>query len=83
MATSLPTSHNRRMILTSAAVVAVGLGAYGLGRVYPPTGSTAGTIAPADRYVSSQLSDSDVTLGDTAGAVAGSDATAALALAAA
>ena len=54
------------MILTSAAVVAVGLGAYGLGRVYPPTGSTAGTIAPADRYVSSQLSDSDVTLGDTA-----------------
>src|SRR6476646_6602949 len=66
MATSLPTSHNRRMILTSAAVVAVGLGAYGLGRVYPPTGSTAGTIAPADRYVSSQLSDSDVTLGDTA-----------------
>src|SRR5437764_1910424 len=65
MATSLPTSHNRRMILTSAAVIAVGLGAYGLGRVYPPIGSSAGTIAPAQRYVSSQVSDSDVTLGDT------------------
>src|SRR3954462_12053058 len=66
MATSLPTSHNRRMILTSAAVIAVGLGAYGLGRVYPPAGPSAGTIAPAERYVSSQLGDSEVTLGDTA-----------------
>src|SRR6478609_9671288 len=66
MATSLPTSHNRRMILTSAAVIAVGLGAYGLGRVYPPLGPSAGTIAPADRYVSSQVTDADVTLGDTA-----------------
>src|SRR4051794_30157469 len=66
MATSLPTSHNRRMILTSAAVIAVGLGAYGLGRVYPPAGPSAGTISPAQRYVSSQLSESDVTLGDTA-----------------
>jgi len=54
------------MILTSAAVIAVGLGAYGLGRVYPPNGPSAGTISPADRYVSSQLSDADVTLGDTA-----------------
>src|SRR5438270_8759176 len=66
MATRLPTSHNRKMILTSAAVIAVGFGAYGLGRVYPPAGPSAGTIAPAQRYVSSQLSDSDVTLGDTA-----------------
>src|SRR5690242_3034373 len=66
MATRLPTTHNRRMILTSAAVIAVGLGAYGLGRVYPPAGPSAGTIAPADRYVSSQVSDADVTLGDTA-----------------
>src|SRR5256885_13071785 len=39
MATRLSTMHSRRMILTSAAVVAVGLGAYGLGRVYPPTRS--------------------------------------------
>ena len=66
MATRLPTSHNRRMILTSAAVIAVGLGAYGLGRVYPPPGPSAGTIAPAERYVSSQVGDADVTLGDTA-----------------
>jgi len=54
------------MILTSAAVIAVGLGAYGLGRVYPPNGPSAGTIAPADRYVSSQVGEADVTLGDTA-----------------
>src|SRR5436309_6584954 len=66
MATRLSTSQNRRMILTSAAVIAVGLGAYGLGRVYPPAGPSAGTIAPAQRYVSSQLNNSDVTLGDTA-----------------
>src|SRR4051795_12234550 len=66
MATRLPSSHNRRMILTSAAVLAVGLGAYGLERVYPPAGPSAGTIAPADRYVSSQVSDADVTLGDPA-----------------
>src|SRR3954451_23081499 len=66
MATRLPASHNRKLILTSAAVIAVGLGAYGLGRVYPPLGPSAGTIAPAQRYVSSQLSDADVTLGDTA-----------------
>src|SRR3982750_4742788 len=66
MATRLPNSHSRRMILTSAAVIAVGLGAYGLGRVYPPAGPSAGTIAPADPYVSSQVRDAAVTLGDTA-----------------
>jgi len=64
MATTLNT-NNRRMILTSAAVLAVGLGAYGLGRVYPPLGPSAGTVAPAQRYVSSQVGDKDVTLGDT------------------
>ncbi len=53
------------MILTSAAVIAVGVGAYGLGRVYPPLGPSAGTVAPAQRYVSSQVGDKDVTLGDT------------------
>ena len=53
------------MILTTAAILAVGVGAYGLGRVYPPLGPSAGTIAPAERYVSSQVSESDVTLGDT------------------
>src|SRR3954466_14093080 len=63
---TLSTSNNRRMILTSAAVIAVGLGAYGLGRVYPPLGPSQGTIAPAERYVSSQVGEGDVTLGDTA-----------------
>src|SRR5881628_838258 len=58
--------NNMKLALTSAGVLAFGLGAYGLGRVYPPLGPSAGTIAPAQRYVSSQLSDADVTLGDTA-----------------
>src|SRR6478672_4529677 len=64
MATSL-TTNNRKMILTSAAVIAVGGGADGLGRVYPPLGPSAGTVGAAQRYVSSQVSDQDVTLGDT------------------
>src|SRR6476646_2235668 len=64
MATSL-TSNNRRMILTSAAIVAVGLGAYGLGRVYPPLGPSAGTVGAAQRYVNAQVGEKDVTLGDT------------------
>src|SRR3954451_13851796 len=66
MATRLPASHNRKLILTSAAVIAVGLGAYGLGRVYPPLGPSQGTIAPAERYVSSDVGEGDVTLGYTA-----------------
>jgi hypothetical protein len=33
--------------------------------VYPPLGPTAGTVGPADRYVSSQIGANDVTLGDT------------------
>src|SRR5213082_2416561 len=65
MATRLSSSQNRRMILTSAAVIAVGLGAYGLGRVYPPLGPSAGTVGAAHRYVNSQVSDKDVTLGET------------------
>src|SRR6059058_344684 len=66
MATIVRTSNNRKMILTTAAILAVGVGAYGLGRVYPPLGPSSGTIAPAERYVSSQVSEKDVTLGDTA-----------------
>jgi hypothetical protein len=38
MATVISTKNNRKLILTSAAVLAVGVGAYGLGRVYPPLG---------------------------------------------
>src|SRR5580765_8173350 len=65
MTTLVSTSNNRRMILTSAAILAVGVGAYGLGRVYPPLGPSAGTIGAAQRYVNSQIGDKDVTLGDT------------------
>src|SRR6476659_9121577 len=59
-------SKNRKMYLTTAGVLAVGIAAYGLGRVYPPLGPSAGTVGPAQRYVSSQVGEGDVTLGDTA-----------------
>ena len=52
-------------MMTTAGVFAVGLAAYGLGRVYPPMGPSAGTVGAAPRYVSAQVSDKDVTLGDT------------------
>ena len=58
-------STNRKMILTTAGVLVFGVAAYGLGRVYPPLGPTAGTVAPAERYVASQVAEGDVTLGDT------------------
>src|SRR5881628_2342108 len=64
MATSV--SNKNKMYLTTAGVLAFGVAAYGLGRIYPPLGPTAGTIAPAQRYVSSQVGEGDVTLGDTA-----------------
>src|SRR4051794_32496722 len=64
MATSY--SNKSKMYLTTAGVLAFGVAAYGLGRVYPPMGPSAGTIAPAQRYVSSQVGEGDVTLGDTA-----------------
>ena len=63
MATSV--SNKNKMYLTTAGVLAFGVAAYGLGRVYPPMGRSAGTIAPAQRYVSSQVGEGDVTLGDT------------------
>src|SRR4051794_3760904 len=63
MATSL--SNKQRMLAASAVMVLVAGGAYYVGRVYPPQhGVTSGTIAPADRYRSSQVQSSDVVLGD-------------------
>ena len=35
-------SNNRKMILSGAGVLAFGVAAYGLGRVYPPLGPSAG-----------------------------------------
>src|SRR5689334_6681129 len=58
-------SNKNRMYFTIAGVLAVGVGAYGLGRVYPPMGPSEGTVGPAQRYVSAQVTDADVTLGDT------------------
>ena len=68
MATSL--SNKNRMYLTTASVLLVGVAAYGLGRVYPPMGPSAGTVAPAQRYVAAQVSDADVTLDDVRDLVA-------------
>src|SRR5829696_2225276 len=63
MATAV--SNNRKYLISVAGIAVIAVGAYGLGRVYPPLGPTAGTIAPASRYVSSQVGEGDVTLGDT------------------
>src|ERR687898_53230 len=60
MATAV--ANKRKMYLTTAAVLAVGIAAYGLGRVYPPQGPSAGTVAPAQRYVSAQVTDADARL---------------------
>ena len=60
------TANNRtKYLMSGAAVILIAAGAYGLGRVYPPLGPSAGTVAPAQRYVSSQVGEGDVTLGDT------------------
>src|SRR5690348_7356088 len=59
-------SNNNRYLVSIAGVAIVAAAAYSVGRVYPPLGPTAGTITPADRYVSSQVGEGDVTLGDTA-----------------
>src|SRR3954466_15730217 len=65
MTTVVSKNHRNsvKLALTSAGVLAFGLAAYGLGRVYPPLGPSAGTVAPAQRYVASQVG--EVTLGDT------------------
>src|SRR5690242_13363398 len=63
MATAV--SNNRKMILTTVGVLAFGVAAYGLGRIYPPLGPSSGTVGPAQRYVSAQVGEGDVTLGDT------------------
>src|SRR3982750_4413003 len=57
-------SNNNRYLISVGGVALIAVAAYSLGRIYPPLGPTAGTITPADRYVSSQVG--DVTLGDTA-----------------
>ena len=44
------TANNRKYLMSGAAILLVAVGAYGLGRVYPPLGPSAGTIAPAERY---------------------------------
>ena len=58
-------SNNRKYLMSGALIAVVAVSAYGLGRVYPPLGPSEGTIAPAERYVSSQVGTGDVTLGDT------------------
>lgn len=45
------TSHSRRYWLAGAAILAVAVGAYGIGRIYPPSGPGSGAIAAAQGYV--------------------------------
>ncbi len=42
------TSSNRKYLIAGAVVLAVAAGAYGLGRVYPPLGPSAGTVGAAE-----------------------------------
>ena len=58
-------SNNAKMGVAAACLILVAAGAYSIGRVYPPMGNSAGTIAPADRYRDAQVSSSDITLGDS------------------
>jgi murein L,D-transpeptidase YcbB/YkuD len=43
--------HNRNHVIAGAAALAIAAGAYGLARIYPPLGPSAGSITPAQRYV--------------------------------
>ena len=54
-------SRNRKYWIGGAAIVAVALGAYGLGQIYPPLGPIAGTVvnSPTQRYVES-LTDGEI-----------------------
>src|SRR3954471_14547398 len=45
--TSTAFSNSRKMYLTTAGILAFGVAAYGLGRVYPPLGPSEGTVGPA------------------------------------
>ena len=65
METLVSTKNNRKLVLTAAGVLAFGIAAYGLGRIYPPLGPSSGTIGAAQRYVNAQVGEKDVTLGDT------------------
>ena len=56
------TANNRKYLMSGAALLVVAAGAYGLGRVYPPLGPSAGTIAPSQRYQSPQVGEGDITL---------------------
>lgn len=47
-------ADSRRYLIAAAAILAVGAGAYTLGRFYPPVGPSAGTISAAQSYIDSQ-----------------------------
>src|SRR5215469_10734994 len=58
-------STNSKIAIALTGLVLVGGGAYVLTQQFPPHGGTVvGTITPAQRYRSAQISDADVQLGD-------------------
>ena len=63
--TGTTANNNRKYLMSGAALILVAAGAYGLGRVYPPLGPSAGTIAPSQRYQAPQVGEGDITLGGT------------------
>ena len=57
-------SNNAKMGVAAACLAVVAVGAYSIGRVFPPNGESVGTIAPAERYQSAQVGAGDITIGD-------------------
>ena len=55
----------KKIAATAGIALIVATGAFGVARLYPLTGPTAGTVAPAQRYIAPQVGAADVTLGDT------------------
>src|SRR5579862_9219400 len=59
-------SNSNKIALAATAFVVLGGGAFLYTHYAPPSGGTvAGTITPAQRYRSAQVSDADVQLGDS------------------
>lgn len=44
-------SHSRSYLIAGIAALAIAAGGYGLARIYPPIGPSAGSVTPAQRYV--------------------------------
>ena len=57
-------NSKRKIWIGASVLVLAAAGVLYAGGIIPPQGETAGTIAPADRYQDSQVTNSDVKTGD-------------------